>query len=331
MEAIRFEHVSFAYANEKPALDDVNLAISQGEFVCVVGGNGSGKTTLAKHLNALLLPHAGAVYVFGRDTGDAKTVADVRCDVGMVFQNPDDQIVASVVEDEVAFGPSNLGVDPARLRERVDEALRRVGLAGFQKRDVSTLSGGEKQRLAIAGALAMEPRVIVLDEAGSMLDPRGRDELMRICKQLHDDGCTIVMITHSVEDVVQADRVIVMQAGRIAFDGLPRSLFADQRACANFGIDQPIATKLSCELMRRSIDVGVNLTIDSLVQALSSRGWTHTHGSTGGSPDWADRPRPWDIASNEKPVISFNNVSFDYGNQSPVRHGEKRQGDAGRK
>lgn len=205
--------VSFSYDGAVPALDGVDLNIEDGEFFCILGGNGSGKSTFAKHLNALLQPDAGTVRINGMDASDPELVYDIRSTAGMVFQNPDDQLVATLVEDDVAFGPENLGVPSAQIAQRVREALKGVGLVGFERHETHALSGGQ-QRVALAGVLAMEPRVLILDEASSMLDPRGRKGLMKACHVLHERGMTIVMITHFMEEAAEADRVAVFRAGR---------------------------------------------------------------------------------------------------------------------
>ena len=214
--------VSFSYDGAAQALDGIDLNIEDGEFFCILGGNGSGKSTFAKHLNALLRPDAGTVLINGMDTSDPELVYDIRSTAGMVFQNPDDQLVATLVEDDIAFGPENLGVESAQIAQRVREALKVVGLVGFERHETHALSGGQKQRVALAGVLAMEPRVLILDEASSMLDPRGRKGLMKVCHALHDRGLTIVMITHFMEEAAEADRVAVFQAGRVACSERPR-------------------------------------------------------------------------------------------------------------
>ena len=192
---IEFKGTGFTYDGERFVLDGVDARIERGEFVCVLGGNGSGKSTLAKHVNALLVPDEGSVTVLDRDTRDERSTYFIRSNAGMVFQNPDDQLVASLIENDVAFGPENLGVPTDQLRQRVADALADVGLQGFDKRETAALSGGQKQRVAIAGVLAMEPAILILDEATAMLDPRGRKGLMRVCRELHDRGMTVVMIT----------------------------------------------------------------------------------------------------------------------------------------
>ena len=216
---IEFKGTGFTYDGDRFVLDGVDARIAPGEFVCILGGNGSGKSTLAKHINALLVPDEGSVTVLDHDTRDERSTYFIRSHAGMVFQNPDDQLVASLIENDVAFGPENLGVPTDDLRQRVADALADVGLQGFDKRETAALSGGQKQRVAIAGVLAMEPSILILDEATAMLDPRGRKGLMRVCHELHDRGMTVVMITHFMEEAAQADRVIVLEEGRVACDG----------------------------------------------------------------------------------------------------------------
>ena len=255
---IEIEQVVFSYVREEggeniPALDGVDLEILEGSFVAVIGPNGSGKSTLAKCFNALLLPEKGRVRVRGMDTGDDERVWDIRKTVGMVFQNPDNQLVSSIVEDDVAFGPENLGVDPAEIRERVDAALRSVDMYEHRKKGPHLLSGGQKQRIAIAGVLAMESECIVLDEPTAMLDPSGRREVMEIIRRLHARGKTIVLITHFMEEAAQADRIVVMEKGRIAFDGTPGELFTHSGDLQD--LDMPFAVQLAARLRKRGIDV----------------------------------------------------------------------------
>ena len=225
MPIIDFENVHFSYDGKRNALDGVTIAIDAGSFVCVLGGNGSGKSTFAKHVNALLAPDEGRMRVLDRDTSEPDNVFFVRSNAGMVFQNPDDQIVASVIENDVAFGPENLGVPADELRRRVEAALAQVGLQGFEKKQTETLSGGQKQRVAVAGVLAMEPQILILDEASAMLDPRGRAGLLRVCRELNERGLTIVLITHFMEEAALADRVIVLDRGKVALVGTPEEVF----------------------------------------------------------------------------------------------------------
>ena len=247
--------VSFSYDGAAPALDGVDLNIEDGEFFCILGGNGSGKSTFTKHLNALLQPDAGTVRVNGMDASDPELVYDIRSTAGMVFQNPDDQLVATLVEDDVAFGPENLGVPSAQIAQRVREALKGVGLVGFERHETHALSGGQKQRVALAGVLAMEPRVLILDEASSMLDPRGRKGLMKACCALHDRGMTIVMITHFMEEAAEADRVAVFRAGRVAMLGTPEEILTQADELAQLNLDMPASCCLGRSLRAKGVPV----------------------------------------------------------------------------
>lgn len=267
---ISFEHASFSYPSGTKALDDVSLTIEDGEFACLLGGNGSGKSTLAKHMNALLFPDEGTVRVCGMDTRDPKALYSIRSKVGMVFQNPEDQLVASPVENEVAFGPENLGLDPQEIRSRVTWALKSVGLAGFEQRDTAALSGGQKQRLAIAGALAMHPQILILDEASAMLDPKGRIELMEVCKKLHSRGMTIVMVTHSMDEASCAERVIILERGRIAAQGSPDEVFCDEGRLRELKLETPFSVKLSRALRSRGVPVGACSDTHRLIGQLSA-------------------------------------------------------------
>jgi energy-coupling factor transport system ATP-binding protein len=224
-----FDNVSFSYDSSHLTLSGVSVDIEAGDFVCLLGANGSGKTTLARLMNALLEPSEGNVVVFGFDTRDHAHTFDIRSNVGMVFQNPDDQIVASLVEDDVAFGPANLAIPSDELKSRVSDALAAVGLSEFERREIATLSGGQKQRVAIAGALALKPSILVLDEPTSMLDPLARNQLMDLCHTLNKDGLTIVLITHFLEEAAQAHRVLVLDNGAIALDGPPHDVLAHQK------------------------------------------------------------------------------------------------------
>ena len=266
---ISFEEVSFSYDGQHKALDGVTLQVPQGSFVCILGGNGSGKSTLAKHINALLLPDEGSVRVAGRDTGEAANLYFVRSTAGMVFQNPDDQLVASLVENDVAFGPENLGVPSGQLRERVTMALETVGLQGFEMRETHALSGGQKQRVAIAGVLAMHPRILVLDEASAMLDPRGRRSLMRVIDELHSSGLTVVLITHFMEEAALADVVYVLENGKVALAGPPRQVLADPVVLESLSLDVPFAAKMSQALQERGVPVGLHVGEAELVEELA--------------------------------------------------------------
>lgn len=248
----------------KRALDGVSLDIEKGSFVAVAGMNGSGKSTLAKCFNGLLLPSEGRVLVDGMDTADESHIWDIRSRVGMVFQNPDNQIVSSIVEDDVAFGPENLGVDPAEIRRRVDDALNKVGMYKHKDKGAHMLSGGQKQRIAIAGAVAMRPDCIVFDEPTAMLDPSGRDKVMEIIKELNEEGITTILITHFMEEAAEADRIIVLKKGRVEADRTPQELFSDPELIRELGLELPPVIELREELgLDRSID-----TIDEIAEAV---------------------------------------------------------------
>ena len=269
---IHIEHISFTYPEEEgretfAALDGVTLDIEAGSFVAVLGHNGSGKSTLAKHMNAVLLPTGGKVYVDGMDTWDEEVLLEIRRRVGMVFQNPDNQIVANVVEEDVAFGPENLGVPTEEIRRRVDAALKAVGMESFLLHAPHNLSGGQKQRIAIAGIIAMEPKCIVLDEPTAMLDPRGRAEVMETIQRLNrEKGITIVLITHYMDEAVQAGRVVVMDEGEILRDGTPRQVFSDVEFLKRHDLDVPQATELSYRLAATGIKLpGMPLGVEECV------------------------------------------------------------------
>lgn len=252
------------------ALDGVDLAVGRGEYLGVVGANGSGKSTLAKHLNGLLQPTAGEVLVDGLDTRDPAALVHIRRTVGMVFQNPDNQIVATTVEEDVAFGPENLGVPPAEIRARVDEALFLVGLADLRERPPHLLSGGQKQRLAIAGALAMRPACLVLDEATAMLDPRGRAEVLDTVRRLNaEEGITVVHITHFLDEVVELGRLVILDRGRVAFDGPPAEAFGRADLLERVGLELPPVAALAARLRRAGLAVPPDaLTVERLLRAL---------------------------------------------------------------
>lgn len=250
---IQTEHMSHTYQDESGnvvyALDDVSLAIRKGEFVSIIGTNGSGKSTLAKHFNVLLTPSKGTVTVLGMDTKDPKNLWDIRQHVGMVFQNPDNQIVAAVVEEDVAFGPENIGVEPSEIRRRVDEALASVNMTEYALHSPGLLSGGQKQRIAIAGVLAMKPDCIVLDEPTAMLDPVGRKEVLETVHRLNkEEGITIVYITHFMEEAVTSDRVVVMKNGKLLHDGTPREIFSQVPMLKELGLDVPVAAEVAAKL-----------------------------------------------------------------------------------
>ena len=254
---IRIENITYAYPDAPgPALDGVTLDILPGSFTAVLGSNGSGKSTLAKHLNAILTPASGRVLVDGMDTADEKNLLPIRRRVGMVFQNPDNQIVANVVEDDVAFAPENLGVEPAQIRRRVDAALQQVGMYDFRLHAPHLLSGGQKQRVAIAGVLAMEPEVLVLDEPTAMLDPRGRREVVSTVEKLcRERGITVVLITHHMDEAARADRVVILDRGRVALDGAPGRVFPQADRLQALRLTVPDATELILRLNAAGMDL----------------------------------------------------------------------------
>jgi energy-coupling factor transport system ATP-binding protein len=257
---IRTENLVFEYRkdDESPpvrAIGGVNINIEEGSFTAVIGRNGSGKSTLAKNINALLLPSGGAVYVDGFRTSDEGSLWEVRRRAGMVFQNPDNQIVSAIVEDDVAFGPENLGIEPDEIRRRVTDALRATDMYEARTKSPHMLSGGQKQRVAIAGVVAMRPRCIVFDEPTAMLDPRGRREVTDILLRLHRDGVTVVLITHFMEEAVKADRVLIMDAGRIVMDGAPAEIFARSDEIRALHLDVPLTVELCDRLRRRGHDI----------------------------------------------------------------------------
>ena len=310
--------VSFSYDGAVPALDGVDLNIEDGEFFCILGGNGSGKSTFAKHLNALLQPDAGTVCVNGMDASDPELVYDIRSTAGMVFQNPDDQLVATLVEDDVAFGPENLGVESAQIAQRVREALKAVGLVGFERHETHALSGGQKQRVALAGVLAMEPRVLILDEASSMLDPRGHKGLMKACHALHDRGMTIVMITHFMEEASEADRVAVFRAGRVAMLGTPEEILTRADELAQLNLDMPASCCLGMELRAKGVPVHAQVREVDMVAEIAQ---TYAERSGAGTVGQSSAPQSEIVggtvsASNEddvpEPVIELSHVSYSY-------------------
>lgn len=265
---ITFENISFSYDGERQALRDITLTIPPGEFLCILGGNGSGKSTLAKHINALLEPDAGVVTVCGYDTRNEENRFLIRSQTGMVFQNPDDQIVASLVENDVAFGPENLGILNPELRNRVNQSLESVGLKGYETHETHSLSGGQKQRVALAGALALNPKILVLDEASAMLDPRGQQELMKACKSLHARSMTIVMITHFMEEAVQADRVIILENGSIACDGTPHEVLRNKDQLKGLNLEVPFALRLSLRLQEQGVPIQAHTDETTLKEEL---------------------------------------------------------------
>lgn len=257
---VQIENLVFNYHkddNEEPvkAIKNVSLEIERGSFTAVLGKNGSGKSTLAKNLNGLLIPSDGVIYVNGYDTADDEHIWDVRQSAGMVFQNPDNQLVSAIVEDDVAFGPENLGIEPSEIRKRVDKALADVNMSAFKDKSPHLLSGGQKQRIAIAGVVAMKPECIIFDEPTAMLDPMGRNEIMSIIEELNGEGITVILITHFMEEAVRADRVIVMHDGEVFLDGTPEEVFSQQEKIKSVNLDVPPAVELAAKLREQGIDV----------------------------------------------------------------------------
>lgn len=257
---IRVQNVSFAYSREEgsepvKAIDGISFEIEAGSFTAIIGKNGSGKSTLAKNLNGLLLPTEGDILVADYNTKDDAHIWDVRQTAGMVFQNPDNQLVSAIVEDDVAFGPENLGVDPQEIRQRVDQALEAVNMGQFKNKAPHLLSGGQKQRIAIAGVVAMKPRCIIFDEPTAMLDPKGRKEIMAIIDELHREGITVVLITHFMEEAVRADRVMIMHEGKILLDGTPAEVFSQGALIKSVNLDVPPTVELADELRAVGISV----------------------------------------------------------------------------
>ena len=267
---IEFKNVSFKYSEEDTeVINDLSLDFFKGQFTCVLGHNGSGKSTLAKLMNAINYPSSGKVISFGFDTSDEENEIKIRQNVGMVFQNPDNQIVATIVEDDVAFGPENLGVPREEIRKRVDEALKIVDMYDYRLHEPHKLSGGQKQRVAIAGAIAMQTKCIVLDEPTAMLDPKGRKEVISALKRLKEDlGMTIILVTHFMDEAVNADRVIVMNDGVVVFDGTPEEIFKNTEELKKIGLSVPKPLELALELKKEGFDLGTKvLTEDSFLEA----------------------------------------------------------------
>ena len=269
-ENLKYTYPPDSEGNIKLAIDDVSITINKGEFVVVLGHNGSGKSTFAKHINALLVPTEGKITVSGYDTSKEENIWNVRSKAGMVFQNPDNQIVATIVEEDVAFGPENLGVEPKEIRKRVDESLKQVKMYEYKKHGPHLLSGGQKQRVAIAGILAMMPECIVLDEPTAMLDPSGRKEVINTIMDLNkNNGITIVYITHFMEEAVAADKIYVMDSGKVIVEGKPREVFQNVDIMKNLGLDVPQMTELAYELNKSGVSIKSDiLTIDEMVREL---------------------------------------------------------------
>lgn len=269
-EKVRFEYKANSSEKEHIVLKDIDIDIKAGEFVVIIGHNGSGKSTLAKNFNAILLPSSGKVYVDGIDTSDNKKLWEIRQRAGMVFQNPDNQLVATIVEEDVAFGPENLGVPTEEIRKRVDEALGAVDMLEYAAHGPHLLSGGQKQRVAIAGVLAMKPKCIILDEPTAMLDPLGRIEVINTITKLNkEEGITIVLITHFMEEAVNADRIVVMDEGQIILTGTPREVFSKVKELKEIGLDVPQVTELAYELNRLGLGIKEDvLTIEEMVDEI---------------------------------------------------------------
>jgi len=268
---IRIENVKYKYDKEDNtyAVDGVSLDIRKGEFTAIIGHNGSGKSTLAKLINSLLLPIEGKIYVKGMDTSDDSKLWDIRQTAGMVFQNPDNQLVATIVEEDIAFGPENQGVEPEEIRKRVDDALNAVGMYELRKRPPHMLSGGQKQRIAIAGILALNSDCIILDEPTAMLDPSGRKEVMETLGKLKEQGKTILLITHYMDEAVQADRVVIMDKGNIKLDGTPKEVFRNIDEIKRFGLDVPQVTELAQALAKEGLNIPYDtIDVKELVDAL---------------------------------------------------------------
>ena len=275
---IKIENLIFQYAPEegeeaKKALKNVSIEIEKGSFTAIIGRNGSGKSTLAKNLNGLLLPTSGAVYVKGWNTADDDHIWDIRQAAGMVFQNPDNQLVSSIVEDDVAFGPENIGVDPEVIRQRVDKSLAEVNMGEYRNKAPHLLSGGQKQRIAIAGALAMEPECIIFDEPTAMLDPVGRRDIMDAIERLHDEGITVILITHFMDEAVRADRVIILDQGEVLLDGTPGEVFSHIDVVRDASLDVPMAVEIAEYLRARGIKVPMSVvTSEALAEFIGGGG-----------------------------------------------------------
>lgn len=270
---VKVNNLSFEYITDEikfKAIDNLNLEVKKGEFVAIIGHNGSGKSTLSKNLNAILMPSEGSILIDGLDSKEEGNLWSIRQTAGMVFQNPDNQIVATVVEEDVAFGPENLGIEPHEIKKRVEESLKSVGMYELKDRQPHLLSGGQKQRVAIAGIIAMKPKCIIFDEATAMLDPSGRKEVMKTIKRLNkEENITTLHITHFMEEAVEADRVIVMEKGKKILEGTPREVFSNIDMLRSIGLDVPCMTELSSLLKQEGLDVGSDiLTVDEMVMKL---------------------------------------------------------------
>ena len=276
-DMIRFQNVTYKYTSieddkevERYAVKGINLEVKKGEFLVVLGHNGSGKSTIAKHINALVQPSSGTVMVDGLDTSKEENLWDIRSKAGMVFQNPDNQLVATIVEEDVAFGPENLGIEPKEIRKRVDDSLERVGMSEYKRHAPHLLSGGQKQRVAIAGVLAMKPECIVFDEPTAMLDPSGRKDVMNSIIDLNKNyGITVILITHYMDEAAMGDRIVVVDDGKIIMQGTPKKVFSQVETMKKIGLDVPQVTELAYELRKEGININSEiLNIDEMVDAL---------------------------------------------------------------
>ena len=270
---VKVNNISFEYITDEAklkAIDNLSLDVKKGEFVAIIGHNGSGKSTLSKNLNAILMPTEGNILIDDMDTKEEERLWDIRQTAGMVFQNPDNQIVATIVEEDVAFGPENLGIEPKEIRRIVEESLKRVGMYDLRDRQPHLLSGGQKQRVAIAGIIAMRPKCIIFDEATAMLDPSGRKEVMKTIKRLNkEENITVIHITHFMEEAVEADRVVVMEKGKKILEGTPREVFSKIKMLKEIGLDVPCMTELSSLLIEEGINISSDiLTVDEMVMEL---------------------------------------------------------------
>ena len=265
-----FKYTAGENQEEKIAINDVNLQIKEGEFIAILGHNGSGKSTMAKHMNALLIPTEGKMLVNKMDTSDMNNLWNIRETAGMVFQNPDNQLVATIVEEDVAFGPENLGVPPEEIRKRVDDALEKVGMSEYKRHVPHLLSGGQKQRIAIAGILAMQPKCIIFDEPTAMLDPSGRKEVMNNIKELNKKhGITVILITHYMDEAAEADRVVVMDKGKVIIEGIPRDVLSEVETMKKIGLDVPQVTEICYELQKAGVNIDTKiLNVNEMVSAL---------------------------------------------------------------
>ncbi|MBQ9485672.1 MAG: energy-coupling factor transporter ATPase [Clostridia bacterium] len=269
MSLLEVKNVFYSYDKETKALKGVSFSVEKGEFLAIIGHNGSGKSTLAKLLNCLLKPSSGEVIVDGFSSSDKSAVFEIRKRVGMVFQNPDNQMVASIVEDDVAFGPENLGVKREDIGRRIDAALKDVGMENFRKAMPSRLSGGQKQRVAIASVLALEPQILVLDESTAMLDPQGRKEIAEVAESLRKKGVTVIAVTHYMEEAVKADKIIVLDGGVVALSGTPKQVFAQKHVLSSLGLELPLAGIVADELRKKGLDIPEGIiTEEELAEAL---------------------------------------------------------------